>query len=109
MTLICDSNPERELQYLEILPSGSVEGILPVPVGTPDEQFLMTSVLQGSTTYRACAVRNIHASGTGTVQVPIHQMECKAARLVLDGRRDSMRMPTRKIRGRKCRKFAGSA
>jgi LacI family repressor for deo operon, udp, cdd, tsx, nupC, and nupG len=48
-TLICDSdgNPEREKQYLDILLSEGVEGVLYVPVGKPDRGVLEKLQQQG--------------------------------------------------------------
>jgi DNA-binding LacI/PurR family transcriptional regulator len=48
-TLICDSNhqPERELQYIDMLRSEDVEGIIFVPVGTADSSSLNAALDQG--------------------------------------------------------------
>ena len=48
-TLICDSNhqPEREIQYIDMLRSEDVEGIIFVPVGTPDSNSLNAVLNQG--------------------------------------------------------------
>ncbi|MCK5585212.1 LacI family DNA-binding transcriptional regulator [Candidatus Bipolaricaulota bacterium] len=48
-TLICDSNhqPERETQYLDMLRSEDVEGIIFVPVGIADSKTLNAALDQG--------------------------------------------------------------
>ena len=48
-TLICDSNhqPEREIQYIDMLRSEDVEGIIFVPVGIADSKSLNTLLAQG--------------------------------------------------------------
>ncbi len=47
--IICDSNhqPSRETLYLDMLRSEDVEGIIFVPVGSPDERALKTVLNQG--------------------------------------------------------------
>lgn len=48
-TMICDSNhqPERETQYLDMLRSEDVEGIIFVPVGITDDSTLSAVIDQG--------------------------------------------------------------
>ncbi|MCK5827055.1 LacI family DNA-binding transcriptional regulator [Candidatus Bipolaricaulota bacterium] len=48
-TLICDSNhqPEREIQYIDMLRSEDVEGIIFVPVGAVDDKSLTAVLDQG--------------------------------------------------------------
>jgi len=66
-TLICDSNhqPEREIQYMDMLRSEDVEGIIFVPVGTVDDNSLTAALNQGNfgghSDWRLPTIKELHS------------------------------------------------